>query len=485
MSILMDDDGAMLFLLNRVITSRVILNSEFLTNALLRFQQYGQWRFVCKWIVLLVLTPGVAASGSLPATVDGVAVPSLAPMLEKVTPAVVNISTISRVTQSNGLMDDPFFRRFFDLPETPASKSRPQSLGSGVIVDAELGHIVTNYHVIANASEVLVALSDGREAKAVVIGHDPQADISLIKIELDNLVALPWADSDALRVGDFCIAIGNPFGLGQTVTSGIVSALDRSGLGIEDFEDFIQTDASINPGNSGGALVDLKGHLIGINTAIVGPSGGNVGIGFAIPSNMAVDILKQLLEFGEVKRGELGIAAQPLTPGLAKAFGINSRFGVVIGRIRQGSPAEKAGLQVGDVITSIDGKPVRDVRAIKNRIGLVMLGQELNMEVVREGKPILLTAIIEAIDQANAFFDGVQLVQEITRSGRVYVLIESIEPGSALDRAGLQAGDIILSINNQYVSSIDALDDQASRNADSVLLLVQRGQATDYVRVQK
>lgn len=440
--------------------------------------------FVGRWLALLLLMPSLGYSGSLPAAVDGVAVPSLAPMLEKVTPAVVNISTVSRVRQSNGLMDDPFFRRFFDLPETPSSPSRPQSLGSGVIVNAELGHIVTNYHVIADASEVIVALSDGREANAVVIGHDPQADISLIKIELDNLVELPWADSDALRVGDFCIAIGNPFGLGQTVTSGIVSALDRSGLGIEDFEDFIQTDASINPGNSGGALVDLQGRLIGINTAIVGPSGGNVGIGFAIPANMAVDIIKQLLEFGEVKRGELGIAAQPLTPQLAQAFGINSRFGVVVGRIRPGSPADKAGLQVGDVITTIDGKRVRDVRAIKNRIGLVMLGQELNMEVIRDGKQVQLTAIIEAIDQGNAYFEGAQLTQEITRSGRVYVLIESIEPGSKLDQAGLQAGDIILSVNNQYVSSIDALNEQASRDSDSVLLLVQRGQATDYIRIQ-
>lgn len=423
-----------------------------------------------------------AWSGSLPLVVDGQQLPSLAPMLEAVTPAVVNISTVGRLRPSNALMNDPFFRRFFDLPEAP-SQTQPQSLGSGVIVDAEAGLIVTNNHVIANASEIWVALSDGREAKAVVIGTDPRADVALIKIELDELVALEWANSDALRVGDFCVAIGNPFGLGQTVTSGIVSALDRSGLGIEDFEDFIQTDASINPGNSGGALVDLSGRLIGINTAIVGPSGGNVGIGFAIPANMAVDIIEQLLVHGEVKRGELGIAAQPLTPKLAKAFGVNARYGVVIGRIRADSPADKAGLQVGDVITSIDDKPVRDVRSVKNRIGLVRLGQRLKLGVIRNGKPINISATIEELSLGNALLDGAVFAQELTRNGRPYVIIESIEPGSVMDEAGLQAGDIILSINKQYVETVDALERRAAKNK-SLLLLVQRGQITDYVELK-
>ncbi len=432
--------------------------------------------------VLVCAMSGSAVGGSLPVAVDGQALPSLAPMLERVTPAVVNISTVGRVRQSNSLMDDPFFRRFFDLPDTP-SQSQPQSLGSGVIVDAQRGLIVTNDHVITNASKILVALSDGREAQAQLIGTDPRADVALIQIDLDNLVAVDWADSDALRVGDFCVAIGNPFGLGQTVTSGIVSALDRSGLGIEDFEDFIQTDASINPGNSGGALVDLNGQLIGINTAIVGPSGGNIGIGFAIPANMAVDIIDQLLEFGEVKRGELGIAAQPLTPELAEAFGINSRFGVVIARIRPNSPAQNAGLQVGDVITSIDGKPVRDVRAVKNSIGLVRLGQRLSMGVIRAGKRIDISAIIEQIEE-NTLLTGVALAEEVTRNGRPYVLIESIEPGSRLDEAGLQAGDIILSVNKTYIETIAALERRAE-NQKSLLLLIQRGQATDYVEISE
>jgi len=306
----------------------------------------------------------------------------------------------------------------------------------------------------------------------------------LIQIDLDNLIALEWADSEAVRVGDFCIAIGNPFGLGQTVTSGIISALDRSGLGIEDFEDFIQTDASINPGNSGGALVDLAGRLIGINTAIVGPSGGNIGIGFAIPSNMAVDIIEQLLENGEVKRGELGIAAQPLTPELAKAFGIDSRYGVVIGRIRAGSPADKAGLQVGDVISHVDGQPIRDVRAVKNSIGLVRLGQQLKMRVIRNGKTLNISAVIEEILTGGRFFKGAEFSQEFTRNGRPYVLIEAIEPGTVMDQNGLQAGDIILSVNQQYVETVEAMYQRAEASEDSVLLLVQRGQATEFVRLQ-
>jgi len=340
------------------------------------------------------------AQAAIPDAVDGQPLPSLAPILERVTPAVVNISTRGVMHERNPLMEDPFFRRFFDIPETNAAPT-PQSLGSGVIVDAKRGLVITNNHVIENAAEILVTLSDGRETLAKVIGTDPQADIAIIEINETDLSELTWADSTALRVGDFCIAIGNPFGLGQTVTSGIVSALGRSGLGIEDFEDFIQTDASINPGNSGGALINLHGELIGINTAIVGPSGGNVGIGFAIPSNMASDILEQLVEFGEVKRGALGIVAQPLTPELARAFGVNSRYGVIIGRIRADSPADKAGLQVGDVITAIDGRPVRDIRGVKNRIGLVRLGQRLQLQVQRDNTQIDIAAIVEELQLFN------------------------------------------------------------------------------------
>jgi len=265
---------------------------------------------------ILFLAVVRANAGGLPASVDGEPLPSLAPMLERTTAAVVNIATRGSVpVQSNPLFDDPFFRHFFDLPQR-SQRRQTQSLGSGVIVDAKAGLVVTNHHVIDNAREILVTLTDGRELDAEIIGQDPDADVAVISIDAEDLTELDWADSDKLRVGDFVVAIGNPFGLGQTVTSGIVSALGRSGLGIEEIEDFIQTDASINPGNSGGALVNLRGELVGINTAIVGPGGGNVGIGFAIPSNMARSLMQQLVEGGEVRRGKLGISLQELDEDL-------------------------------------------------------------------------------------------------------------------------------------------------------------------------
>lgn len=435
--------------------------------------------------VFFVILAGLCSSlyaGALPAFVDGQAVPSLAPMLSKVTPAVVNISTLGPAPQRNPLMDDPFFRRFFDL-EVP-NNPRPQSLGSGVVVDAENGYIVTNSHVIENASQIRVTFADGREANAELIGTDPQADVAVIKIDLPNLVQLDWADSSQLQVGDFCVAIGNPFGLGQTVTSGIVSALSRSGLGIEDFEDFIQTDASINPGNSGGALVSLTGKLIGINTAIVGPSGGNVGIGFAIPSNMASNIIDQLIKYGEVKRGALGIAAQELTPELAEAFGVNTQYGVIIGRIRGGSPADKAGLQVGDVITAIDGQPVRDIKAVKNRIGLVRLGQRMMLSIVRDDQSLQITAVVEELSYINPLLEGVEFETRRTASGRSYIVVKAVEPDSAFDQYGLEEGDIVLSVNQQVVEAVDELEQLAEQDQQEILILVQRGQTTQYVRIR-
>ncbi|MFK7996538.1 MAG: Do family serine endopeptidase [Granulosicoccus sp.] len=436
--------------------------------------------------VLLIGLGGVstvAVAGALPAFVDGHAVPSLAPMLDKVTPAVVNISTLGPTPQRNPLMDDPFFRRFFDFPETNTNP-RPQSLGSGVVIDAENGYIVTNNHVIENASKILVTLADGREAVATTVGTDPEADVALIKIDLSDLTALEWADSSALRVGDFCVAIGNPFGLGQTVTSGIVSALGRSGLGIEAFEDFIQTDASINPGNSGGALVGLTGELIGINTAIVGPSGGNVGIGFAIPANMAVSIIDQLIEYGEVKRGALGIAAQELTPKLAEAFGVQARYGVIISRIREGSSADKAGLQVGDVITAIDGRPVRDIKAVKNRIGLVRLGQRMQLSVLRDNVAVDIDAVVEQLVYMNPLLEGVEFESHTSSSGAKYIVVSSVSQGSSFDQYGLEAGDIVLSVNQRAISTVDELEQLAETNQQEILLLIQRGRRTQYVRIR-
>ncbi len=432
----------------------------------------------------MITASSPAVLAAFPDAVDGEPLPSLAPVLERVTPAVVNIATQGPLPRANPLMDDPFFRHFFGLPEAPAD-NRPQSLGSGVIIDAQQGLIVTNHHVIDNAQTVLVTLSDGRERQASLVGSDPEADIALIKIQADNLVALPWADSSELRVGDFCIAIGNPFGLGQTVTSGIVSALGRSGLGIENIEDFIQTDASINPGNSGGALINLRGELIGINTAILGPSGGNVGIGFAIPSNMAADLTSQLAEFGEVKRGALGIVAQPLTADLAQAFGIGSTNGVLIGRVRSGSPAEKAGLQSGDVITAIDGKRVRDLPAVRNRIGLVRLGQQMSLEIIRETKPLTIQVTVEALMDTNPLSLGAQLGDRQSRNGRRYVVIESVNPGSAIEQAGIEPGDIVLSINRQGVGTVADINRIVDAASSNLLVLIQRGRATSYVELQK
>jgi len=442
-------------------------------------------RLLLGFLTLLCLTHVQAA---FPDILDGRPMPSLAPLLEAVTPAVVNISTRGPVPRRNPLMDDPFFRRYFGLRDAPSETPRAapvQSLGSGVIVDARKGLVVTNSHVIENASQILVTLSDGRELNATLIGSDPEADIAVIKIPANRLTQLSWADSSELRVGDFCVAIGNPFGLGQTVTSGIVSALGRSGLGIEDFEDFIQTDASINPGNSGGALINLRGELIGINTAIVGPSGGNVGIGFAIPANLASDLTEQLVEFGEVRRGALGIEAQPLTPELAKAFGVDLQYGVIIVRVQEDSPAHKAGLRSGDVITSIDGRAVRDVRAVRNRIGLVRLGQQLQVDLLRDNRQKSIQVTVEELPDTNPLTKGASLLEQRLANGRRYVVIESVQPESAVGQAGLESGDIILSINRRLVSSIDDIETIVDQAGDEILVRVQRGRSTAYVRLAK
>ncbi len=436
-----------------------------------------QWVGVVSVLIFLSL----AVSTSLHADeVLGEPMPTLAPLLERVTPAVVNISTRGPMPARNPLMDDPFFRRYFGLQE-PATDAPLQSLGSGVIVDAQQGLVVTNHHVIADAAQIMVTLNDGREFEARLEGSDPEADIAVIRIPAENLQQLNWADSDQVRVGDYCVAIGNPFGLGQTVTSGIVSALGRSGLGIESFEDFIQTDASINPGNSGGALVNLRGELMGINTAIVGPSGGNVGIGFAIPSNMASDLLQQLLEFGEVRRGALGISAQPLTADLARAFNVPTRYGVIIGAVQEGSPADKAGLVAGDVITTIDGRAVRDVKAVRNRIGLVRLGQALDLTIIRDGAPQSIKVTVEQLRERNPIINGASLSEEKSRNGRRYIVIDSVVSGSQLAEAGIRAGDIILSVNRQGVGTIRDLQAIAAGSANQLVVLIQRGRSTRYI----
>jgi Do/DeqQ family serine protease len=443
----------------------------------------------------LLLLLSLNAHAALPAhDSQGEPVPSLAPMLDNTIPSVVNIFTRTRVAvEQSPLLVDPFFRRFFSLPEAQPRERTEQSLGSGVVVDGKHGYIVTNHHVIDKADEISVNLHDGRTLKATLVGSDPETDIAVLKVDNGELAALPLSDSERLRVGDFVVAIGNPFGLGQTVTSGIVSALGRSGLGIEGYEDFIQTDASINPGNSGGALVNLKGELVGINTAILSKSGGNVGIGFAIPINMVREIMGQLIEHGEVKRGSMGAQAQDLTPELAAAFNIEPHQGAVVSQVSSGSPADKAGLKTGDVITHINDAPIKDASAVRNRIGLLRIGEKVTLRVLRDSRPLTLHALIE--EPAVVALEGEKLhprlsgallanIAEETVRGRIEgVMVVDIAPGSKALRAGLRKGDLITQANRHEVRNLDEM--QAVIAADRALLLnVQRRDGAFYLILQ-
>jgi len=341
--------------------------------------------------------PAVAA-GAIP-EVGGAVVPSLAPMLSRITPGVVNIAVRGRIKEQNPLLQDPFFRRFFNLPQNQLSEEREtQATGSGVIVDAARGYVLTNGHVVENATRIEVTTKDNRRLPAKLIGRDPRTDVAVLQIAPGNLTAVPMGDSDRLQVGDFVVAIGNPFGLGQTVTSGIVSALGRSGLGIEGnegYEDFIQTDASINLGNSGGPLVNLNGECVGINTAILAPSGGNIGIGFAVPINMARKVMEQLIHYGEVKRGRIGVAIQDLTPDLAQAMSTAHTAGAVIARVDAGSPAERAGLHTGDLVLAVNGVAVRSGTQLRNMIGLARIGDEVELTVDRRGAERMLAVHVD------------------------------------------------------------------------------------------
>ena len=444
-------------------------------------------------VVYALLAP--AAGAALPVALEGQPLPTLAPMLDQVTPAVLNIATRGHVAvEQNPLLSDPFFRRYFNIPEQPRER-QTQSLGSGVIVDAARGYVLTNSHVIHKADEITVTLRDGRHFNAKLIGADPESDVAVIQIPAENLTALPLADSTQLRVGDFVVAIGNPFGLGQTVTSGIVSALGRSGLGIEGYEDFIQTDASINPGNSGGALVNLRGELIGINTAILAPTGGNIGIGFAIPINMARDIMAQLVEHGEISRGRLGVTAQDLTPELAKAFGIKATQGTVVAQVAVGSPAEKAGLKAGDVITGVNGKSVRNSADVRNSIGLLRVGEQVKIEVLRDGKASVLIATIA--EPEMAMLDGKRLHPRLAGAlygnieegsplyGRVEgVQVVKVQPDGPAWRAGLRPSDVITSVNRQPVADVQALQRIATPNNRTLLLNLQRGDGALFILIQ-
>lgn len=461
----------------------------------------GKHRVFLTTVCILALCTGVTitagASASLPAVdAQGEQLPSLAPMLERVMPAVVNISTLSRVpVQNNPLLSDPFFRRFFNLPERPLER-QAQSLGSGVIIDAEKGYVLTNNHVVDKATEIRVTLMDGRQLTAKLIGADPEADVAVIQIPAEGLTALTLADSSRLRVGDFVVAIGNPFGLGQTVTSGIISALGRSGLGIEGYEDFIQTDASINPGNSGGALVNLRGELVGVNTAIIAPGGGNVGIGFAIPANMASQIMAQLVEYGEVRRGQLGIAAQDLTPELAQAFGVHDlNQGVVVVQVGDNTPAAEAGVKSGDIIVNINGREIRTRSELRTAIGLLRIGERIKVEIVRDGKRRTLTAEITAPVQEQIAGETLNprlagaLFGDLDESSPMYgriegVVVVDIKASSAAQRSGLRPGDIVVAVNRQAVTSIEEMRRAINPGDNRLLLNVQRGELALFIALQ-
>ncbi|MGH1485847.1 MAG: DegQ family serine endoprotease [Cellvibrionaceae bacterium] len=422
---------------------------------------------------------------------DGKPFPSLAPMLKEVNPAVVNISTYStQQYRHNPLLNDPFFRHFFNLPQPQQRQpqKRQQSAGSGVIVNAKKGIVMTNYHVIKDADEVQVSLVDGRSFKAKVVGSDPDLDIGILTIKANDLVDIPLADSDQLDVGDYVVAIGNPFGLGQTVTTGIVSALGRTGLGIHGYENFIQTDASINPGNSGGALVNLKGELVGINTAIIAPSGGNVGIGFAIPTNMAEASMEQILDHGEVRRGQLGISIQDITPDLRRAFQLeNGQKGVLISSVAEGSPADKAGIKAGDIVIAVNGQATPSTGQLRSQIGMRTIGEKIKLTYIREGK------------EATASVKVGKPEQYATRSNKLHpllkgatvenysdggVVISSLAPNSPAAYSGLRSGDIITGANQQRVFDVNSFKKALSKNSRSILLHIHRNGGSLYLVIR-
>lgn len=443
--------------------------------------------FIAFFILLSVSGSALAV---LPVAVGGEPLPSLAPVLKRVTPSVVNINTQTRVRVRSPLMDDPFFRRFFNVPDTPRERVS-QSLGSGVIVDEKEGYVLTNYHVIAGADEIFVGLKDGRSLEAKLIGIDPDTDLAMIQIPAKNLTALPLADSDELEVGDFVVAVGNPFGLGQTVTSGIVSALGRTGLRGLEYQNFIQTDASINPGNSGGALINLRGELVGINSAIFTPSGGNVGIGFAIPSSMARYVMDQLTKFGEVRRGTLGIYVQDLTTDLAGAFAIDAGQGVLVAEIVADSAAQNAGLQPGDVIVHMGKHDISSAQDFHNAEGRLALGDSLKVEYFREGKTRKTELVIQSVpvisgadlDQRLKGARFAELTARHKQQNMSGVILDELAPRSRLAREGLAEGDIIFGVARQRVRNLDDFKEAIEDTRGSILLQVSREGRTYIARI--
>ena len=447
-------------------------------------------RFATLPLLALLATLAAAPAPALADIPPGQA--TIAPMLKQVMPAVVNISITSKVEMNNPLLQDPFFRRFFDIPDQPQEREA-QSIGSGVIVDAGKGYVLTNHHVVEQADTIKVRLTDDRIIDAKLIGSDPDSDLALLQIKADKIKALPLGDSEKMEVGDFVVAIGNPFGIGQTVTSGIVSALGRSGLGNR-YEDFIQTDASINPGNSGGALVNFKGELIGINSQIISRTGTNVGIGFAIPSNQARFVMNELIAHGKVERGRVGIGGQQeLTPEVARAFGLSTTRGALITQIVPGSPADKAGLKTEDIILEANGREVRDFAHLRNLIGLMKVGDRVEFKVWRDGKTRIVPVVVgKDTEQAAAgaklhprlagatFAPADESNSEDTRG----IVVQALQPRSPAARLGLRQGDVILGVNRQRVETMAQFSKLAGEDQKELLLHVRRGSNAFFIVVQ-
>jgi len=435
------------------------------------------------------LIPLTAQAYSIwPSSVTGQEMPSLAPMLEKSTPAVVSIAVKGTHEVRQNV---PNIFRFFGNPNQNPNQAqqRPfRGLGSGVIIDAKEGYIVTNNHVIEKADEILITLKDGRQIEAKKIGSDADSDIALLQIDADNLTQIKIADSDELRVGDFAIAIGSPFGLGQTVTSGIVSALGRSGLNIEDYEDFIQTDAAINSGNSGGALINLRGELIGINTAILGPNGGNIGIGFAIPSNMMNNLTKQIIEFGEVHRGVLGVSGRSLNSEIAKAMELETNQGGFIEQVMPDSAADEAGIEPGDVITKVNGKPIKTFNELRGKIGSIGAGKEVELTIVRNGKEKELDVTLKqsqgnnvAAASIHPMFKGAELENNNNNNG---VIIKNVEENSPAALVGLKTGDLITAINRTRINNVGDLRSYLKDKEGVFALNIIRDNYSQYLMIR-
>lgn len=466
----------------------------------------------------LAVAPVSSAFAAETASSSTTQVPSLAPMLEKVMPSVVSVNVEGSAPTKTPRMGQQF-QQFFgqnsplcqdgspfqgspvcqggqgddgSQPAPEAQKQDFRALGSGVIIDADKGYVVTNNHVVENATKISVQLNDGRKFDAKVIGKDPRSDIAVIQlIDAKNLTAIKIADSEQLRVGDYTVAIGNPYGLGETATSGIVSALGRSGLNIENYENFIQTDAAINRGNSGGALVNLNGELIGLNTAILAPDGGNIGIGFAIPSNMVKNLTKQMIEFGQVKRGELGIMGTELNSELAKAMKVDAQRGAFISQVMPKSAAEKAGIKAGDVILSMNGKPISSFASFRADIGTLPVGTKVTLGLLRDGKPVNVEVAIEQstqtakVDSGNIFtgIEGAELSngQAGDQKG---VKVDAVKPGSKAASIGLKKDDVILGVNQQKVANLGELRKILDSKPSVLALDIQRGDTSIYLLAQ-